>query len=60
MSGQKPSGVGRIPKLNAQARADTNRKPTAVGMAEGREPLRGETWHIAEPISGNSGIEPHS
>jgi hypothetical protein len=59
-SGEKPRGRGAVPQFDAQARTNTNRYPAALGMAERRESLRGKTWHLAHPRSGNSENEPHT
>src|SRR5476649_2838134 len=50
---EKPWGRGQVPKFDAQARANTNRRPAALGMAERRESLRGKTRHIAQPTPSN-------
>ena len=51
MPGKELGSRSSLSQCDASSRANTNRYAAALGMAEGREPLGGQTWHTAQPQS---------
>src|SRR5208283_4650455 len=60
ISGEEPSGRSSLPQFDAEARAGSHWQPAALGMAERREPFRGEARGNAKSTTGNAGNQPDS